>query len=442
MHGEVDTPAASVAHDATASLPPTCQEGPAARPARAALSGRLRERIARDFHGRLREEWGGRFVTHGRSPGPQAVRLDGNDYLSLSGHERIVRAQIDSLRRDRDIVVQSGVFHLEDSPTHRLEQALAAHVDAEGALLCQSGYAANVGLLQVIADADTPVYIDNLAHMSLWEGIRAAGATARPFRHNDPAFLARAMRRHGPGIVVVDTVYSITGAVCPLREIIEVAEAHGSMVVADESHSLGTHGAQGRGLCAQLGLSHRVHFITASLAKAFAGRGGFLTLPQELRYYLMCHSFPSIFSSALLPHEIEGLRATLDVVREADGARSRLRAVTARVRSRLAALGYPVANGTEQIVGLEVGLEADTLALRDAMEARGVFGAVFVAPATPRDRSVLRMTLHADLTEAEIAHVERVATELAPAFRPWDWASARRQGTQAGASVLAASASA
>ncbi len=429
MHGEVDTQAASVAPDATDALTETGREGAAAPPprrARAALSGRLRERIARDFQGRLRDEWGGRFVTHGLSPGPQAVRLDGNDYLSLSGNERIVRAQIESLRRNRDIVVQSGVFHLEDSPTHRLEQALAAHVDAEGALLCQSGYTANVGLLQVIADPQTPVYIDNLAHMSLWEGARAAGATARPFRHNDPGFLERTVRRHGPGIVVVDTVYSITGAVCPLREIVEVAEAHGCMVVADESHSLGTHGPQGRGLCAQLGLSHRVHFITASLAKAFAGRGGFLTLPDELRYYLMCHSFPSIFSSALLPHEIEGLRATLDVVRQADGARARLRAVTARVRASLAALGYPVANGTEQIIGLEVGREVDTLALRDAMEARGVFGAVFVAPATPRERSVLRLTLHADLTEAEIAHLERVAADLAPVMRPWDWASARR----------------
>ncbi len=427
MHGEVDTQAARVAPDATGALIETGREAAAVRPARAALSGRLRERIARDFHGRLRDEWGGRFVTHGLTPGAQAVLLDGNDYLSVSGNERIVGAQIESLRCNRNVVVQSGVFHLEDSPTHRLEQALAAHVDAQGALLCQSGYTANVGLLQVIADPDTPVYIDNLAHMSLWEGVRAAGAPARSFRHNDPVFLERMMRRHGPGIVVVDTVYSITGAVCPLREIVEVAEAHGSMVVADESHSLGTHGPQGRGLCAQLGLSHRVHFITASLAKAFAGRGGFMTLPDELRYYLMCHSNATIFSSALLPHEIDGLRATLDVVREADEARARLRAVTARVRACLASLGYPVANGTEQIIGLEVGREVDTLALRDAMEARGVFGAVFVAPATCRDRSVLRLTLHADLTEAEITHLERVAAELAPVTRPWDWASARRQ---------------
>ena len=80
------------------------------------------------------------------------------------------------------------------------------------------------------------------------------------------------IRTHGPGIVVVDSVYSTTGALCRLEEILQVTERHGSMIVVDESHSLGTHGPHGAGLCAALGVTHRVHFITASLAKAFAGR--------------------------------------------------------------------------------------------------------------------------------------------------------------------------
>ena len=81
--------------------------------------------------------------------------------------------------------------------------------------------------------------------------------------------------------MIVDSVYSTTGALCPLREIVEVAERHGCMILVDESHSLGTHGPRARGLCAELGLTHRVHFITASLAKAFAGRAGFFTLRRR-----------------------------------------------------------------------------------------------------------------------------------------------------------------
>lgn len=405
---------------------PTGESSP--KPARSpGLSPRLRARIARDFHARWHDEWGGKPLTWGRVPGADAVRLDGNDYLSVTGHPRIVQTQIDSLRRHQDVVVQSSVFQAAGSPAHRLEQTLADWVGAEGALLCQSGYAANLGLLQVVADPQTPVYIDSLAHMSLWEGIRAAGAPAHAFRHNDPGHLSRMIQRHGPGLVAVDSVYSTTGALCPLAEIVDVARAGDCMILVDESHSLGTHGPEGRGLCAGLGLTGQVHFITASLAKAFAGRAGFFTLSDELRYYLISRSFPSIFSSSLLPHEVAGLAATLEVLRESDVARARLRRHTVRVRESLSALGYPIAHGSEQIVALEAGPEVSTLALRDALEARGIFGAVFAAPATARNRSMVRLTLHASLTEAELDHLECVAAELAPRLRPWEWPIARRQ---------------
>ncbi|NML47752.1 quorum-sensing autoinducer synthase [Ramlibacter sp. G-1-2-2] len=391
------------------------------------LSAHLRRRIATTFQSRWENEWGKRFVTHGSEPGPNAVRLDGNDYLSVTGHAAIVQAQLDALRRNRDFIVQSGVFQLDGSPSSRFEGALADFVGKESALLCQSGYTANLGLIQVVADPETPCYVDSLAHMSLWEGVRSAGAPAVSFRHNDPEHLDRMIRRDGrPGLVIVDSVYSTTGALCPLERIVEVAERHGCMVLVDESHSLGTHGPEGRGLCAELGLTHRVHFITASLAKAFAGRAGFFTLPDELRPYLMCHSYPSIFSSCLLPHELAGLAATLEVVRASDAERARLRANTLRMRRALEDAGYPIAHGSEQIIGLEAGPEADTLALRDRMEERGVFGAVFCAPATSRNRSMLRLTLNASLTDAEMQHVESVARELAPVVKPWEWAIARR----------------
>jgi CAI-1 autoinducer synthase len=400
---------------------------PALAAAEPGLSPHLRARIARDFSDRWEREWGRKFVTHGRAPGPEAVRLDGNDYLCVTGHADIVNAQLAALRSNQDFVVQSGVFQLDDSAPARFEAALAAFVGKEGGLLCQSGYTANLGLIQVIADPETPVYVDSLAHMSLWEGVRAAGAPAHAFRHNDPDHLARMAARHGPGLVIVDSVYSTTGALCPLERIVEVAEANGCMILVDESHSLGTHGPQGRGLCAELGLTHRVHFITASLAKAFAGRAGFFTMPHELRHYLMCHSYPSVFSSCLLPHEVAGLAATLEVVTGADDARAALRRNTQRLRGSLAELGYPIHQGSEQIIALEAGPEVDTLALRDALETRGVFGAVFCAPATSRNRAMVRLTLNAGLTDAEMSHVEAVAREIAPAIKPWEWQVARRQ---------------
>lgn len=390
------------------------------------LSSRLRHRIESQFAARLRDEWGGKFVTHGRSPRSEDIRLDGNDYLSITGHPDIAQAQLGSIRSDREFVLQSGVFQLEGNSAWQLERAVCDWLGVEDGLLCQSGYTANLGLLQVVADATTPVYMDSLAHMSLWEGARAAQAPVHAFRHNDPAHLAKLMERHGPGLVVVDSVYSTTGALCPLREIVDIAERGGSMLLVDESHSVGTHGPAGAGLCALLGLTHRVQFITCSLAKAFAGRAGFFSMPAELRNYLMCHSFPSIFSSCLLPHEVAGLRATLEVVRRSDDARAKLHANTRRLRASLSELGYPIHQGSEQIISLEAGLEFDTLALRDALEQQGVIGSVFCAPATSRNRAMVRLTLNAGLTGAELDHVEAAARAIAPQVRPWDWPIARR----------------
>ncbi|MBX3658391.1 MAG: quorum-sensing autoinducer CAI-1 synthase [Ramlibacter sp.] len=391
------------------------------------LSTQLQRRLAREFTPRWNQQWGGKFILHGRPVTEAAVRLDGNDYLGISGHPEIVQAQVNALREDRESVIQSGVFLLDAHPSHRLEQSLAEWVGKEDGYLCQSGYAANVGLLQIIADAQTPVYLDTLAHASLWEGAHAARAPAHAFRHNDVQHLERMIAAHGPGVVVVDSVYSTTGALCPLHEIVQACERLECMIVVDESHSLGTHGPAGAGLCAALGLTDRVHFITASLAKAFAGRAGFFTAPASMRYYTLISSYPNIFSSSLLPHEVAGLAATLGVIRASDDARRRLHANTARVRGSLSGLGYPIHQGSEQIIALEAGTEPAAMMLRDELEAHDVVGALFCAPATSRNRAMVRLTLNASLTEAEIQHVEAVAQVLAPRLQPWNWPIARRQ---------------
>ena len=371
-------------------------------------------------------QWGAKPILHGSNPGSDSIRLDGNDYLGIAGQPDIVRAQIASLQHSNESVIQSGVFLLDAHPCRTLEASLAAWVGKEDGFVCQSGYSANVGLLQAIADEQTPVYLDSLAHTSLWEGARAARAPAHAFRQNDPEHLSRMIERHGPGVVVVDSVYSTTGALCPL---VRMVEQHCCTILVDESHSLGTHGPQGAGLCAELGLTDRVHFITASLAKAFAGRAGFFTIPAAMRYYVLHNSYPNIFSSCLLPHEIAGLAAMLEVVRRSDAGRVRLHANTRRLRASLSGMGYPVHQGSQQIIALETGTEPATMVLRDLLEAHQIFGTIFCAPATSRNRAMVRLTLNVGLTGAEMDRIEQTAQTLAPVLKPWDWPIARRART-------------
>jgi CAI-1 autoinducer synthase len=127
-----------------------------------------------------------------------------------------------------------------------------------------------------------------------------------------------------------------------------------------------------------------------------------------------------------LPHEIAGLAATLEVIKRSDKERKRLHSVSRHLRGSLSELGYPVHQGTEQIIALESGTEPATMILRDLLEERDVFGAVGGAPATSRNRTMVRLTASSALTEAELDHVLDVAAELAPIVKPWDWPLARR----------------
>ncbi len=387
----------------------------------------LAARVERYYRERVRETWGGRHILHGRTPGPDALHLSSNDYLAVARHPRILGAMAGTLERDGAGLLMSGIFLHGDSPQLEFENNLAHFMHAQAGVVCQSGYVANTGLIQSIANDQVPVYADMLAHMSLWEGVRAAGAQGVMFYHNDPEHLERQILRHGPGVILVDTVYSTNGSLCPLRDIADIAATHGCVLVADESHSLGTHGPNGEGLVVELGLENRVHFRTASLAKAFAARAGFIACAAPFTEYFKFESLPAIFSSTLLPHEVAGLAATLDVIRDESWRRDALRKNSAYVRDGLDRLGYNLNGSCTQIISLESGTEQQTIVLRDALEKRGIFGSVFCAPATPKNRAMVRLSLHSALSQDDLDRLLDACAEIRAETGFEQWPSTRRR---------------
>jgi CAI-1 autoinducer synthase len=386
------------------------------------------QRVERFHTERLAQTWGGRHILRGRRPEADAILLNSNDYLAITRHPHIAQAQIAAIAAQGNGAMMSGLFLQDaDEPMHRLERRFASALGYEATVLCQSGYNANVGLVQSLAGERTPVYVDLIAHTSLWEGIRSAGAQAVPILHNDTDYLERQILRHGPGVVLVDSVYSTNGSLSPLREVAAVANGLGCVLVVDESHSLGTHGRDGEGLVASLGLTDQVHFVTASLAKAYCSRAGLIACSRRFADYFAFESLPAIFSSTLLPSEIAALDAAHDVVRGEGWRRERLHAVTRQVREGLAALDYPIADGSEQIVALEAGSEPAVMRLRDALEAHDVFGAIFCAPATAKNRALVRLTLHAGLDDAAVQRLIAACAAVRGEVDVAGWSASRRQ---------------
>lgn len=380
----------------------------------------LRRRIDNYF-----SQYPDRHVVNGRAPMASDIMLSGNDYLAIGNDPGIVRRQVGSLAKRHENVFMSGVYTQYLDGQLRLEQDYAAWLGAEAAVLCQSGFAANEGLVQATAGPDTPAYVDMFAHASIWHGAAVAEAPAYAFRHNDAEHLRRQIATHGPGVVAVEAIYSTIGDICPLHDILDVCEETGSMLVVDESHAIGVVGFQGEGLVSHLGLAGRVPFRVFSLSKAMVGRGGVVVGPARFAEYFRYESAPAVFSSAVLPNEVARFEATLSVVRGETQRRARVAGLSERLRAGLLQRGYDVSCSESQIIPLIAGPESETARLRDALEANGVIGSVFCAPATPRNRSMVRLCVHNDLDDSDIDRILEVCSNIRDWVRPDRWPASR-----------------
>jgi CAI-1 autoinducer synthase len=399
----------------------------ATQPAARRMPEFVTRRMDEHYVDRVQKLLGGEHMHVWTPPQAGAVMLAGNDYLCIANEPALIEAQVRTLQGTQGQMLMSSVFLQEGSFQHRLEAKLAAFMGAEDGVLAQSGWAANVGLLQSIAEPGIPVYLDMQAHASLWEGVQSAQALPVPFLHNSTAHLERLLEKHGGGVIVIDALYSTNGSVAPLLEFVELAERSGSILIVDESHSLGTHGPHGAGLVVEHGLTERVHFRTASMAKAFAGRAGFITCSSRFKGYFLSASRPAIFSSCLLNHELAWFDAAVDFIRQADARRAALHRNTQEVRARLSELGYCIDDGTEQIIALEAGTEPKTLVLRKALESRGIYGAVFCAPATAKNRALVRLTLNSGMTRTEIDKLVAACADMRSEVDLPNWSSSSRR---------------
>lgn len=347
----------------------------------------------------------------GQQTKQSSIILTSNDYLAIANNPQILLAQEKEIRSQKDQIIMSAVFLTQNSQKGQFEKEMANYLGYESSILCQSGWAANVGLIQAIATKNTPVYIDFFTHMSLWEGIKSSGARPVPFMHNNYNHLEKLIKRNGQGIILIDSLYSTTGDIAPIAKIAEISQKYKCVYVVDESHSVGTHGNMGSGLVRELGLTEQVDFITLSLAKTFAGRAGLITCSERFSGYFPYISFPAIFSSTLLNHEVAGLKATLEVIKKSDIAREKLRQKSKSLREGLKNLGYKV-DSESHIVSIESGTEENTETMRDALEERGIFGSVFCSPATPKNRALIRFSVNSKLSQEKIDYIIESCKEI------------------------------
>lgn len=341
------------------------------------------------------------------------ICLHQNDYLRLSRRLEVRKAKTDSVRRDGNAFLASTIFTggrgMEEHQAFRDLLIDATH--AEDVILTSSGWAANVGLIDVLAKRKTPVYLDQYAHASLWDGARMSQGRSIMVRHNDPESLERRIRRDGPGVVCIESFYSLHGSVADVRAYVEICERTGSVLVLDEAHSLGMVGEGMGGLAVQEGVAERVHFRTASLSKAIGGHGGCIMASRHLVWFLTHRASSLIFSSSALPCDSAAHRTALAIARAEPWLGRRALDMAESLRKEFRARGICTGTSRCQVVSLGMDTETDACRLYGFLRERGILTSVFLPPAAPRGTGVVRFSVHADVDPDQVSLVADVTAE-------------------------------
>ena len=350
--------------------------------------------------------------------GAEKVMLGSNNYLGLTGDERVKQAARDALERYGTGLTGSRFLN-GTTPLHvELERELAEWMGSDDVIVFTTGHQANVGCLGTILGPSDTVICDSADHASILDGVKISGAKLRPFRHNQMPKLERMLKRaadDGGGVlVVVDGVFSMEGDLCDLPAIVELCQRYGARLMVDEAHAVGVLGARGAGACELFGLEDEVDLRMGTFSKSLASCGGFIAGSDEVIDFLRVSSRPFIFTASAVPAAVGAALGALRVIR-ADGPElmARLLANAAYLRQGFRDLGLQVidpgklADGTEAntpVVPVMVGEDWQAVLFWKALFDAGVYTNVALHPAVPPGGALLRTSV---MATHEREHLDR-----------------------------------
>jgi 8-amino-7-oxononanoate synthase len=342
--------------------------------------------------------------------GARRIMLGSNNYLGLTGDERVMKGAEDALHTYGTGLTGSRFLN-GTIPLHtELEEGIAEWIGTEAALVFTTGHQANVGTLGTILSPGDTVIADSGDHASILDGCLLSRAKLRPFRHNRLDKLAKQLERAGEDgggvLVVVDGVFSMEGDVAPLPEIVELCQKHGARLMVDEAHGAGVLGARGAGASELLGVEDKVDLRMGTFSKSLASCGGFIAGSDEVIEYLRYHSRAFMFTAAAVPAAVGAAAAALKIVRSEEGRELMARVLrnADRLRDGLRERGFKVIAHPIGTPIIPVLVEDDWKAalLWKALFEKGVYVNVAVHPAVPPGGALLRTSVMATHDEQTI----------------------------------------
>jgi 8-amino-7-oxononanoate synthase len=342
--------------------------------------------------------------------GAARIMLGSNNYLGLTGDERVMKGAEDALHTYGTGLTGSRFLN-GTIPLHlELEQGIAEWMGTEDALVFTTGHQANVGTLGTILGPGDTVIADSGDHASILDGCLLSRAKLRPFRHNRLDKLAKQLERSdddgGGVLVVVDGVFSMEGDVAPLPEICDLVAKHGARLMVDEAHGAGVLGARGAGASELLGVEDRVDLRMGTFSKSLASCGGFIAGDAEVIDFLRFSSRAFMFTASAVPAAVGAAAAALKIVRSEEGRELMAQVLVnaEHLRSGLRERGFKTIDHPIGTPVIPVLVEDDWKAalLWKALYEAGVYVNVAIHPAVPPGGALLRTSVMATHTAETI----------------------------------------
>ncbi len=354
-----------------------------------------------------------------RMEGRDRITLGSNNYLGLTGDERVKQAARDALEEFGTGLTGSRFLN-GTTPLHlELERELADWMGTEEAIVFTTGYLANTGCIGTLLSPSDTVICDSGDHASILDAVTMSRARIRPFRHNRLDKLASMLERaEGDGggvLVVVDGVFSMEGDLAPLPDIVALCREHGARLMVDEAHGVGVLGARGVGACETFDVEEEVDLRMGTFSKSLASCGGFIAGPAEVIDFLRVQSRSFMFTASAVPAAMGAALGALRVIRSAEGPALMAKVLdNARYLHRgLSELGYQVNEPTPMpdgsllvtpIIPVLVGDDWRAVMLWRALFDAGVYVNVAIYPAVQRGGALLRTSV---MATHEREHLDR-----------------------------------
>ena len=338
--------------------------------------------------------------------GKRRIMLGSNNYLGLTVNQEVIDAGVEAMKKYGTGCSGSRFLNGTLDLHNKLERELADFLGTEDCVTFSTGFQSNLGIISAICGRQDYIFNDRENHASIYDGCKLSYAKVTRYRHNDMADLEKRLAEtpiDAGKLIVTDGVFSMSGDICRLPDIAELAHKYKARVMVDDAHGLGVIGKGGRGTASYFGLEKEVDITMGTFSKSLASLGGYMVASANVCEYVRHNSRPFIFSASLTPASCATARAALKVIREHPEIVERLGDLAEYYRDGLAARGVPTVKAENKripIIPIYTHDPENTLIMAKRAYDGGVYVNPVLPPATPMTECLLRTSYMATHTDS------------------------------------------